>query len=105
MIDRLKTSADALWLTPQAPGVVRLGFADHGRQLVGPVQRLTWQTQTGHVRLGDPFLLVTGSKDTLMLRFPLAGRIKRINAALVDHPDRLDTHNDALDWMVELDDE
>ncbi|MDT6981101.1 glycine cleavage system H protein (lipoate-binding) [Levilactobacillus zymae] len=105
MIDRLETSADALWLTPQAPGVVRLGFADNGRELVGPVKRLTWKIQTGHVNLGDPFLEVEGTTETLVLRFPLAGRIKQINTDLAAHPDWLDTHNDARDWMVDLDDE
>lgn len=104
MIDRLETSADALWLTPQAPGVVRLGFADNGRELVGAVKKLTWQTQSGKVRVGDPFLIVEGALETIVLRFPLAGRIRQINSDLVAHPQWLDVRDDTRDWMVELND-
>lgn len=105
MIDRIEASADALWLTPNEEGVIRLGFADDGREMVGDVTAVSWLVQVGTVKLGTPFMVVHGKREDLTLRLPFAGRIQAINAALVDHPERLNTRNDALDWMIDLADE
>ncbi|WP_143461771.1 glycine cleavage system H protein (lipoate-binding) [Levilactobacillus enshiensis] len=102
MIDRIEASADALWLTPNAEGVVRIGFADDGRELVGPVTKITWQKTSGQVRLGTPLVIVHGEKEEITLRSPFAGRIAAVNTDLVAHPERLNNRNDDLDWMVDL---
>ena len=105
MIDKLEVSASALWLTPKEQGVVRIGFADDGRELLGPVQKITWQVTTGRVHMGTPFMVVSGANEELTLHFPFAGRIVRINEGLASHPEWLNNRNDDLDWMVDLVDE
>ncbi|WP_125765190.1 glycine cleavage system H protein (lipoate-binding) [Levilactobacillus mulengensis] len=105
MIDRIEASADALWLTPDEEGRLRLGFADDGRELVGAVTRISWLVTAGRIKLGTPFMVVHGEREDLTLRSPFAGRIQAINQALEEHPERLNEHNDALDWMIELVDE
>lgn len=102
MIDRIEASADALWLTPNEEGILRLGFADDGREMVGPVTRITWLVTAGKVKLGTPFMVVHGEREDLTLRSPFAGRIQAINSDLADHPERLNQRNDDLDWMIAL---
>jgi len=102
MIDRLEASADALWLTPHAEDMVRIGFADDGREMVGPVKKIEWLKPAGRVLLGDPLMIITGEQESLTLRFPFAGKIAAINPELTAHPEYLNQHNDQLDWMVDL---
>jgi len=102
MIDRIEASANALWLTPDEEGHIRLGFADDGRELVGDVTRISWLVTAGRIKLGTPFMVVYGAREALTLRSPFAGRIQAINTALADHPERLNEHNDDLDWMIDL---
>ncbi|MGX6428877.1 glycine cleavage system H protein (lipoate-binding) [Levilactobacillus yonginensis] len=105
MIDRIEASADALWVTPQDEGVLRLGFADDGREMLGPVTKISWLATTGPLKLGTPFMVVTGETDELTLRSPFAGKILQINSELADHPERLNNRNDDLDWMLDLADD
>ncbi|MFC6290914.1 glycine cleavage system H protein (lipoate-binding) [Levilactobacillus angrenensis] len=105
MIDRIEASADALWLTPNEDGLMRLGFADDGRELVGPVTHISWLVTSGKVKLGTPFMVVHGEQEDLTLRSPFAGRIHAVNEELAAHPERLNNRNDDLDWMIDLVDE
>jgi len=102
MIDKPEVSASALWLTPLEQGIIRIGFADDGRELLGPVQKITWQVEQGRVHLGTPFLIVSGVNEELTLHFPFAGRIAQINEDLAAHPEWLNNRNDDLDWIVDL---
>ncbi|WP_125573733.1 glycine cleavage system H protein (lipoate-binding) [Levilactobacillus huananensis] len=102
MIDKPELSASALWLAPQEAGVIRIGFADDGRELLGPVTQVKWLVKSGNLELGTPFMTVMGAKDSLVLRTPFAGRIVRINTGLVDHPEWLDHRNDERDWLFDV---
>ncbi|WP_125544982.1 glycine cleavage system H protein (lipoate-binding) [Levilactobacillus lindianensis] len=102
MIDKPELSANALWLAPQEAGVIRIGFADDGRELLGPVTRMTWLVKSGNLELGTPFMTVEGAKDSLVLRAPFAGRIVRINHELGDHLEWLDHRNDERDWLLDI---
>lgn len=105
MIDRIEASADALWVTPDETGVMKIGFADNGRQLVGPVTAIEWLIALGPVKLGTPFMIIRGEQESLTLRLPFSGRVTKLNTQLNQQPEQLNHPDDSIAWLLELIDE
>jgi len=82
--------------------VVKIGLSSVGVQLVGGVVRVELPEVGRAVAAGEELLLLEMDKAALGIASPLAGRVTRVNVALLTSPDLLEQSPCDAGWMVEL---
>ncbi|NVY96415.1 glycine cleavage system protein H [Lactobacillus sp. DCY120] len=96
------TDAQYFWQEKQANGHLRLGLNAQGQDEVGEVSFVDYPDDLTSLQVGDVLASVESSKSVLDLYTPIAGKVAKLNVALLEHPEQLNATDQKLNWLVEL---
>ncbi len=82
----LRYCKNHMWLRPGTDGVHAVGFTSYAVRLMQDVYFLEWRIEPGIVTAKQEIGFIETQKATSGLYAPLAGRITRFNAALLNDP-------------------
>src|SRR5262245_49993745 len=91
-----------MWCRPGADGVHQFGFSAYAVRLMQDVYFLEWRTDPGLVTPKQEIGYIETQKATSGLYAPLAGRIVRFNAALLEDPSTINVDNYSRGWLFEI---
>jgi glycine cleavage system H protein len=91
-----------MWCRPGADGVHAFGFSAYAVRLMQDVYFLEWRTDPGLITLKQEIGYIETQKATSGLYAPLAGRITRFNAALLEDPSTINVDGYGKGWLFEL---
>lgn len=94
--------AKYLWQKKMPNGHTRIWFNDVARQEVGEISFATFPEGLAEVKLGDVILSIEGAKAVSEVHTPVAGKVAKVNLALKEHPEYLDSPDEEKNWVVEL---
>ncbi|MCV3740239.1 glycine cleavage system protein H [Lentilactobacillus hilgardii] len=99
-----QTADDAkyLWQKKLDNGHIRIGFNDVARQEIGEISFAKFPDNLTEVKLGDVILSIEGTKAVSEVHTPVAGKVAKVNVALKDHPEYLESSDEDKNWVVEL---
>ncbi len=98
----LRYCTNHMWCRPAAEGVHRFGFTAYAVRLMQDVYFLEWRIDPGLVTLKQEIGYIETQKATSGLYAPLAGRILRFNADLLEDPSTINVDNYGRGWLFEL---
>lgn len=91
-----------MWCRPGADGTHAFGFSAYAVRLMQDVYFLEWRIDPGLVTLKQEIGFIETQKATSGLYAPLAGRIVRFNADLLNDPSAINADNYGAGWLFEL---
>jgi glycine cleavage system H protein len=91
-----------MWCRPRVDGIHTFGFTAYAVRLMQDVYFLEWRTDPGLITLKQEIGYIETQKATSALYAPLAGRIVRFNAALLEDPSTINVDNYGMGWLFEL---
>src|SRR5689334_22266528 len=91
-----------MWCRPGAGGVHQFGFTAYAVRLMQDVYFLEWRIDPGLVTPKQEIGYIETQKATSGLYAPLAGRILRFNAALLEDPSTINVDNYGPGWLFEF---
>jgi len=97
----LRYCKNHMWCRPGAPLV--FGFSAYATRLMQDVYFLEWRIDPGLVTLKQEIGFIETQKATSGLYAPLAGRITRFNASLLNDPSTINVDNYGNGWLFEFD--
>lgn len=98
----LRYCKNHMWCRPGVDGVHTFGFTAYAVRLMQDVYFLEWRTDPGLITLKQEIGYIETQKATSGLYAPLAGRIVRFNAALLEDPSTINVDNYGKGWLFEL---
>ena len=98
----LRYCKNHMWCRPGSDGVHQFGFTAYAVRLMQDVYFLEWRIDPGLVTLKQEIGYIETQKATSGLYAPLAGRIVRFNAALLEDPSTINVDNYGRGWLFEL---
>src|SRR5436190_11075943 len=90
-----------MWCRAGADGVHQFGFSAYAVRLMQDVYFLEWRIDAGLVTLKQEIGFIETQKATSGLYAPLAGRIERFNAELLNDPSAINVDNYGKGWLFE----
>jgi glycine cleavage system H protein len=100
--DELRYCKNHMWCRKGDEGVHRFGFTAYAVRLMQDVYFLEWRIDPGLVTLKQEIGYIETQKATSGLYSPLAGRIVRFNADLLEDPSTINVDNYGSGWLFEL---
>jgi glycine cleavage system H protein len=97
----LRYCKNHMWCRPGTPTV--FGFTSYAIRLMQDVYFLEWRIDPGLVTLKQEIGFIETQKATSGLYAPLAGRITRFNAELLNDPSAINADNYGAGWLFEWD--
>ncbi len=91
-----------MWCRPGSDGVHQLGFTAYAVRLMQDVYFLEWRIEPGLVTQKQEIGYIETQKATSGLYAPLAGRIVRFNAELLNDPSTINVDNYGKGWLFEF---
>ncbi len=91
-----------MWCRPGADGVHTVGFSGYAVRLMQDVYFLEWRIDPGLITLKQEIGYIETQKATSGLYAPVAGRIVRFNAALLEDPSSINVDNYGKGWLFEV---
>jgi glycine cleavage system H protein len=91
-----------MWCRAGAAGVHAFGFTAYAVRLMQDVYFLEWRIEPGLVTAKQEIGFIETQKATSGLYAPVAGRVVRFNAALLDDPGTINLDNYGAGWLFEL---
>ena len=88
-----------MWCRPGADGTHTFGFTSYAVRLMQDVYFLEWRIEPGLVTAKQEIGFIETQKATSGLYAPLAGRVVRFNAALLDDPGTINLDNYGTGWL------
>ena len=98
----LRYCKNHMWCRPGADGVHQFGFSAYAVRLMQDVYFLEWRIDPGLVTVKQEIGYIETQKATSGLYAPLAGRILRFNAALLEDPSTINVDNYGKGWLFEF---
>jgi glycine cleavage system H protein len=98
----LRYCKNHMWCRPGQDGVHQFGFTAYAVRLMQDVYFLEWRIDPGLVTLKQEIGYIETQKATSGLYAPLAGRIVRFNARLLEDPSTINVDNYGAGWLFEL---
>ena len=98
----LRYCKNHMWCRPGADGVHTFGFSAYAVRLMQDVYFLEWRIDPGLITAKQEIGYIETQKATSGLYAPLAGRIVRFNAALLEDPSTINIDNYGKGWLFEL---
>ena len=95
----LRYCKNHMWCRPGADGVHTFGFTSYAVRLMQDVYFLEWRIEPGLVTAKQEIGFIETQKATSGLYAPLAGRIVRFNAVLLDDPGTINLDNYGAGWL------
>jgi glycine cleavage system H protein len=97
----LRYCKNHMWCRP-GDGVHRFGFSAYAVRLMQDVYFLEWRIDPGLVTLKQEIGYIETQKATSGLYAPLAGRIVKFNAALLEDPSTINVDGYGKGWLFEF---
>ncbi len=91
-----------MWCRPGTDGVHTFGFTAYAVRLMQDVYFLEWRIDPGFITMKQEIGYIETQKATSGLYAPLAGRIVRFNAALLEDPSTINVDNYGNGWLFQL---
>ncbi len=91
-----------MWCRPGVDGTYVFGFTAYAVRLMQDVYFLEWRIDPGLVTLKQEIGCIETQKATSGLYAPLAGRITRFNAELLEDPSTINVDNYGRGWLFEM---
>jgi glycine cleavage system H protein len=91
-----------MWCRSGVDGVHEFGFTAYAVRLMQDVYFLEWRIDPGLVTLKQEIGFIETQKATSGLYAPLAGRITRFNAELLEDPSTINVDNYGRGWLFEM---
>jgi len=91
-----------MWCRPGTGGTHTFGFTAYAVRLMQDVYFLEWRIDPGLVTLKQEIGYIETQKATSGLYAPLAGRVTRFNADLLDDPSAINVDGYGRGWLFEL---
>lgn len=98
----LRYCKNHMWCRPGDEGVHRFGFSAYAVRLMQDVYFLEWRIDPGLVTLKQEIGYIETQKATSGLYAPVAGRIVRFNAELLEDPSTINVDNYGRGWLFDL---
>ena len=98
----LRYCKNHMWCRPGTDGVHQFGFTGYAVRLMQDVYFLEWRIAPGLVTPKQEIGYIETQKATSGLYAPLAGRIVRFNAALLEDPSTINVDNYGKGWLFEF---
>ena len=95
----LRYCKNHMWCRPGADGVHAFGFTAYAVRLMQDVYFLEWRIEPGLVTAKQEIGFIETQKATSGLYAPLAGRVVRFNAALLDDPGTINLDGYGAGWL------
>jgi glycine cleavage system H protein len=95
----LRYCKNHMWCRPAADGLHTFGFTAYAVRLMQDVYFLEWRIDPGLVTAKQEIGYIETQKATSGLYAPLAGRVVRFNAALLDDPGTINVDNYGAGWL------
>ena len=94
----LKYAKSHEWAKAEADGKVRVGITDHAQEQLGDVVYIELPAVGRSVKAGEACAVIESVKAASDIYSPVTGTIAEVNAALADHPERV--NQDSYDnWL------
>lgn len=97
----LRYCKNHMWCRP-GDGVHQFGFSAYAVRLMQDVYFLEWRIDPGLVTIKQEIGYIETQKATSGLYAPLAGRIVRFNAALLEDPSTINVDSYGKGWLFEF---
>jgi glycine cleavage system H protein len=97
----LRYCKNHMWCRAGQDAVHQFGFTAYAVRLMQDVYFLEWRIEPGMVTLKQEIGYIETQKATSGLYAPLAGRIVRFNAALLDDPSAINVDPYGAGWLFE----
>jgi len=91
-----------MWCRPEPHGTHTFGFSAYAVRLMQDVYFLEWRVDPGLVTFKQEIGYIETQKATSGLYAPLAGRIERFNAELLNDPSAINVDGYGKGWLFEL---
>jgi len=91
-----------MWCRPGPEGVLTFGFSAYAVRLMQDVYFLEWRIDPGLVTAKQEIGYIETQKATSGLYAPIAGRILRFNAALLEDPSTINVDSYGCGWLFEM---
>lgn len=91
-----------MWCRPGTDGLHQFGFSGYAVRLMQDVYFLEWRIEPGLITAKQEIGYIETQKATSGLYAPMAGRIVRFNAALLEDPSTINVDNYAKGWLFEF---
>ena len=98
----LRYCKNHMWCRAEAAGACTFGFTAYAVRLMQDVYFLEWRIDPGLVTAKQEIGFIETQKATSGLYAPMAGRILRFNAQLLDDPSAINVDNYGSGWLFEL---
>ncbi|GAD16261.1 glycine cleavage system protein H [Lentilactobacillus otakiensis] len=91
-----------LWEDKTKDGHTRIGLNDLARGEIGQVTFAEFPDKITEVSEGDPILSFEGAKAVTEIHSPISGKVAKVNADLIEHPELLNEDDRDQTWIIEL---
>jgi len=98
----LRYCKNHMWCRPGTSGPHVFGFTAYATRLMQDVYFLEWRIDPGFVTLKQEIGFIETQKATSGLYAPVAGRIERFNADLLNDPSAINADNYGAGWLFEF---
>ena len=98
----LKYTEEHEWLAQTEPGTVRIGITDYAQDQLGDVVFVELPKVGAAVEAGAPFGEVESTKSVSEIFAPVAGTVSKVNNALDDSPELINSDPYGEGWIVEI---
>ncbi len=98
----LRYCKNHMWCRAGENGVHTFGFSGYAVRLMQDVYFLEWRIEPGLVTLKQEIGYIETQKATSGLYAPVAGRITRFNAELLEDPSAINAHGYDRGWLFDL---
>ncbi|MBF5041203.1 glycine cleavage system protein GcvH [Aggregicoccus sp. 17bor-14] len=97
----LKYTKDHEWARPSGKSVV-VGVTSHAQEALGDVVYVELPKVGATLTAGQPFGVIESTKAVSELFAPVSGKVVKVNDALSDNPQTVNSDPYAAGWIVEV---
>lgn len=98
----LRYTQEHEWVSPTAPGTVRVGITDYAQSQLGDVVHVQLPDVGESVTAGSPIGEVESTKSVSDVYAPVAGEVVACNDELDDRPELVNSDPYGAGWMIEI---
>lgn len=97
----LKYTKEHEWARTEGQAIV-VGVTAHAQESLGDVVYVELPKVGGTVTAGQPFGVIESTKAVSELFAPLTGKVVKVNDALTDNPQTVNTDPYGAGWLIEI---
>ncbi|AIQ14772.1 glycine cleavage system protein GcvH [Paenibacillus durus] len=102
VLDNLRYSEEHEWAQQGEGKIVRVGITDHAQHLLGDIVFVEFPEIGTNITAGDSVGSIESVKTVSELYSPVSGTVTRVNEALEDSPELLNSQPYGGGWIYEV---